>query len=124
MNHYGIPDRLEKMIKKLVKVAEEMDNFDPYSGRKLYSYCYNLGCEDIDVTIAAHHTIFGKLKSSDEFNWSKKIEAAGKKADSLFDEYENGYEGFSKEFQDAFSDEKRFTYTPLVCVIGRRPAWK
>ena len=121
MTHYGIPERLNNTIRALIKTAEKYDNFDPYCGRKLYTYLYDLGCEDINVSLNAHHLIYGKLKFSDQFNFSKKIEVASSKSQSHFKEYTNGYRAFVEEFDSAFSNRRRFTYTPVICARGRKP---
>ena len=122
LSHFGIPERLENTIRALIKTAEIKANFDPYVGRKLYSYLYDLGCRDICVNLSHHHLIFGELNSIDHFNWSKKIEAAGTKSDYSFNEYKNGYEGFAEEFKSAFADHRRFTYTPIICARGCKPS--
>lgn len=121
LNHYGIPPRLERTIAAAMKFLEETVNFDPYAGRKLYSHLYELGYEDIDVDVAAHHLIFGKLKDGDAFNWMKKIEVISKKSNFKFGEYEGGYEEFLEEFNGFFTDPGRFTYTPVILCRGRKP---
>ena len=120
LNHYGIPKRLITTIHRLVEAAEREDNFDPYAGRKLYTYLFDLGCIEIDVSMSAHHLIFGQLNSSDFFNFTKKVHAASKKDPSLFKNYQNGYHGFAEEFNTAFKSSRRFTYTPVICAKGRR----
>lgn len=121
LNHYGISLRLEQTIFSIMKYLEEKKNFDPYAGRKLYSYLYGLGYQDIDIDVAAHHLIFGKLKNTDTFNWMKKIEVLSKKIHYQFEEYEGGYEEFLVEFERFFTDPRRFTYTPVILCKGRKP---
>ena len=57
--HYGIPVSLEKALFGLMGLLEEKANFDPYAGRKFYSFLFDLGFTDIDVDITTHHLIFG-----------------------------------------------------------------
>ena len=106
----------------LTKTLEKNADFDPYVGIKLYSYLYDLGYQDIDVNLAPHHLIFGELKETDAFNWTKKIEVAVKKLGYEFKEYKGGYEEFFEEFMDFFYDPRRFTYTPVISCKGRKPA--
>ena len=120
LTHYGIPQRLSDTIKALVRAAEIDDNFDPYVGRKLYTYLYELGCEGIDVDLSAHHLIFGNMNTTDNFNFSKKVEAAGKKSFSIFNLYPKGYDEFVVEFKKNFSDPRRFLYTPIICAKGHK----
>lgn len=121
LNHFGLSLRLERTVSGIMKQLEEKANFDPYVGRKLYSYLYDLGFQDIGVDVTAHHIIFGELKDSDAFNWLKKVEVAPKKIGFQFEEYEGGYEEFQKEFEESFRNPRRFTYTPLILCRGRKP---
>lgn len=121
LSHFGMPVRLERTVDRIMKELEEKANFDPYVGRKLYSYLYDLGFQDIGVDVTAHHMIFGELRDSDAFNWMKKVEVAPKKIGFKFEEYEGGYEEFVKEFEAFFSNPRRFTYTPLILCRGRKP---
>jgi hypothetical protein len=62
-----------------MKEMEKKFDFDPYVGIKLYSFLYDPGYQDIDVSLAPHHLIFGELEEIDDFNWTKKLEVAVKK---------------------------------------------
>jgi ubiquinone/menaquinone biosynthesis C-methylase UbiE len=121
LSHYGLPPRMERTILDLAQFLMKKADFDFYAGRKLYSYLYDLGYEDIDVTMAAHHLFYGSIKKSDDFNWTKKVEVGIKKFGFDFKEYKGGYEEFHGEFKQCFSDPRRFTYTPVICCRGRKP---
>jgi len=121
LSHYGQSARMDRAIAATMKRLEETANFDPYVGRKLYAFLYDLGFQDIDVKVVAHHQIFGKLKSSDDFNWTKKVEVAAKNSGYDFSEYPGGFEEFLAEFRTFFADPRRFTYTPMICCRGRKP---
>ncbi len=120
LNHYGLSRRLEKALHGIMDAVQKYNNFDPYVGRKCYSYLYDLGCTDIDVSLDAHNLIFGELKETNEFNWRKKVEIAGKNSGYKFEEYEGGYAEFYEEFKQFFNNPKRFTYTPLIACKGRK----
>lgn len=121
LNHYPLPDKMEKILHELVDRMIGKYNFDPYIGRKLYSYQYDLGFRDIHVHLMAQHLIYGEVKSGDDFNWIKKVEMASVKARDLFENYPKGYKGFFQDFTAFFRDPGRFTYTPLIICIGKRP---
>ncbi len=120
LSHYGLSPRLEKTIYGIMSFLEKHENFDPYVGRKLYAYLYDLEYEHIDIRIDAHHCIFGELKETDAFNWMKKAEIAVKNSGYGFDEYEDKFEGFLAEFREFFLDPRRFTYTPVIVCRGRK----
>lgn len=118
LNHYGLSSRLESTIIKISDIVEKNADFDPYIGRKLYSYLYDLGFKEIDVDMNAHHLIFGELSEVDEFNWIRKIKTAARNSGYDFPDYPDGYDGFLNEFKTFFSDPRRFTYTPIISCRG------
>jgi SAM-dependent methyltransferase len=122
LSHFGLSPKLERAIDSAITILEEKANFDPYVGRKLYSLLYDLGYKDIDVSVAAHHLIFGELKDSDAFNWMKKIEVLSSKINFSFDDANWGCKEFSEEFRNFFTDPRRFTYTPVISCRGCKPA--
>jgi len=120
LNHFGLSERLESAINSMAHALKEKMNFDSYAGRKLYSYLYDTGYEDISVSVGAHHVIYGELDDVDEFNWGKKLEIASRKAGLNFAGYAGGCPEFVKDFKRFFSDTRRFSYTPLICAQGRK----
>jgi ubiquinone/menaquinone biosynthesis C-methylase UbiE len=118
LNHYGLSPRLDRAIRGCADALVCHGDFDPWAGRKLYSLLFDLGLKDIDVTLAAHHLIFGEVSEEENFNWITKVAVAGRECRYGFPEYPGGYEEFLKECQDFFNDPRRFTYTPLICCRG------
>ena len=121
LSHFGLSKKLERTILALMRHLEETANFDPYVGRKLYSFLYDLGYKDIKLDVSVHHLIFGELKDTDAFNWFKKVEVISRKINYQFEEYEGGYEEFLEEFNKFFTDPRRFTYTPIISCKGNKP---
>lgn len=121
LSHFGHSPRMERAVAEIMKNLERTANFDAYVGRKLYSFLYDLGYKDIDVKVDAHHQIFGALKHSDDFNWTKKVEVAAKNSGYDFEEYGGGFEEFLAEFRTFFAEPRRFTYTPIISCRGRKP---
>jgi ubiquinone/menaquinone biosynthesis C-methylase UbiE len=120
MSHFEMPKRLEETLQEIFEIGQTKANFDPYAGRKLYSYLYRLNFSDIRAHVEAHHLIYGVLDDVDSYNWLKKIQVGIKRIDFDFHRYNSGYEEFADEFMTFFSDPKRFTYTPLISVSGRK----
>jgi len=121
LSHYELPPKLAEILPKIMAAMDEKFNFDTFAGRKLYSYIYDNSFLNIEMNLEAHHLIYGKAGESDVCNWMKKIEVAAKKVESIFQNYENGYEGFMADFQKFFLDHRRFTYTPLIICKGVKP---
>ena len=121
MSHFGMPERLVQALHGCMAKLETSADFDPHVGIKLYSFLFDLGYEQIDVTLQPHHLIFGELKEQDAFNWGKKIEHAVRRSGYEFLEYEGGYDEFVDEFQRFFANPRRFTYTPVIACRGCKP---
>ena len=121
LSYYQMPPKMEKVLFRLMARLEKEYNFDPYSGRKLYAYLYDLGYQNVQTNVSTHNLIFGKVKKEDLFNWTKKVEVALIKAKELFVNYPDGSDGFFADFIKFFEDPRRFTYTPLILCKGMKP---
>lgn len=121
LNHYELPAKMENILFRLMGRLEQDYDFDPYSGRKLYAYLYDLGFSNIQVHMVAHHLIYGNIRDQDLFNWTKKLEVASMKNKGLFENYPGGYDDFFVDFNKFFIDPRRFTYTPLILCRGMKP---
>jgi ubiquinone/menaquinone biosynthesis C-methylase UbiE len=121
LSHYQLPPMIEILLPRLMKRLEEKFNFDIYSGRKLYSYLYDQGYQDIQANLVAHHLFFGAIKASDVYNWMKKIEVNANRFSDLFEEYPGGCDAFIDDFNKYLIDPRRFTYTPLILCKGMKP---
>jgi SAM-dependent methyltransferase len=122
LNHHPLPEGMEAVIQRLMGVLETHHDFDPYAGRKLYGYLYDLGYEDLKVEMSAHHLIYGQLGETDAYNWLKKMEVTSQKAQGVLEDYPGGKERFFSDFLAFFNDPRRFTYTPIILCKGRKPS--
>jgi len=120
MSHYGINPRLEQAITACMQSLQDKADFDPFVGRKLYSYLYDLGYEEIDAKVDAHHLMFGLMSEKDAFNWRKKLEIINSKYPDLMADYEGGLNKLQEDFQSYINDPRRFTYTPIISCRGRK----
>jgi ubiquinone/menaquinone biosynthesis C-methylase UbiE len=121
MTHYELTGGMQSVIESIVKKLEVDYNFDPFVGRKLYTYLYDNRYTDIEVTVMPHGLIFGNLKSNDQFNWTVKLKVASEKANGTFSEYPGGKDAFFDDFVKFLKDPRRFSYNPLIIAKGRYP---
>jgi SAM-dependent methyltransferase len=121
LNHYELPAPIAAMLPQIMKFVDEKYNFDTFAGRKLYSFLYDNGFEDIDVELMAHNLIYGKIKDKDKFNLMKKVEISAVKAEKMVKSYPGGYRQFYIDLEKYLVDHRRFTYTPLILCKGIRP---
>ena len=121
LSHHELPREMEHVLFRIMERLETEYNFDPYSGRKLYSYMYDLGYRNIQLEVVSYNLIYGAIGKADLFNWRKKTEIALMKMKELFEDYPGGRDGFLFDFDRFFSDPRRFTYTPLIMCKGMKP---
>ncbi|MCK5470135.1 MAG: methyltransferase domain-containing protein [Cyclobacteriaceae bacterium] len=121
LNFHGMSSRLEKTFQQILKELQTKTDFDPFAGRRLYSYLFDLGYENIDVDISIHNLIFGKTNNTDTFNLLKKVEIVPKKLNFKFEEYDGGYDEFYKEVESFLVNPRIFAYTPLILCKGVKP---
>lgn len=120
LGHFGASERLERTMRNVVLAMQRQYGFDPFVGRKLYSYLYDLGCQDIEVRMSAHHLIYGELSEIDRFNWLSKAEATRNTTGLFADDYPGGYEEFRSELCIYLDHPRRFIYTPLIMCKGKK----
>lgn len=119
MNFHGASPRLEKALKKVLQSLQEKGNFDPFVGRKLYSYLFDLGYRDIAVDVSSHHLTYGELDRRNALNWVTKIETIAGKGFIDFSEF-GGRARFDQEIREFLDDPRRFIYSPLIMCRGVR----
>jgi len=121
LNHYGYSGKLQRTLESLTRIFERECNFDPFAGRTLSSYLYDLGFDDIQVDVSIKSLVYGQIAEIEYFNWMRKIEKIPKVIQYEFEEYKGGYDEFAREFESFINDPRRFYYIPLVCCRGRKP---
>ena len=121
LTHYPLDSKLEEDLLRVMEVLQANRFFDPYIGRKLYSFFHRASLSEIKVHFSAHHLFYGNLSETDEFNWLAKI-------DQLMELQRRGtvrldvdLGKFKERFFDFLKSPERFTYTPFILVEGRRP---
>ena len=125
LTHYELPAGMNDMLHKIMDRLENKFNVDVYAGRKLYSYLFDLGFEQINASLVVHHLFYGdNIRDEDIFNWIKKLEVTSKWMDDLFETYPGGYEAFYDDFRQFLLNPRRFTYTPLIICKGRKREYR
>lgn len=117
MNFHGASPKLELTLARVMEALQERGNFDPFVGRKLYGYLYDLKYRNIRVDVSSHHVTYGELSDADVLNWLTKVETVASKGYVDFSEF-GGVRGFCKEFRKFLASPRRFIYSPLVMCRG------
>ena len=121
LNYYELSEPMAAILPRIMNFIDEQYNFDTFVGRKLYSFLYDNGFENIEVELMAHNLIYGEIKDKDKFNLVKKIEMSEKKVESLIESYPGGYKQLKSDFVKYLAAPRLFTYTPLLLCKGKKP---
>ncbi len=120
--HYELPKAAMDMLHQIMSAIDERYNVDTFIGRKLYSFLYDAGLNNIHVELMAHNLFYGEIKDSDRFNLTKKIETAGRAVNDLIESsYPGGYRQLYDDFMRYLDDPRRLSYTPLLLCKGYKP---
>jgi len=120
LTHYDIPAPLAATLQAIMASLDRHNNFDTYVGRKLYSFLYDSGFQNIEVDLMAHNLFYGEIRETDKYNWTKKMGIAAKKSKTLIEKYPGGQRQFYLDFEKYIGDPRRFSYTPLLLCKGIR----
>lgn len=118
---FELPKRIRAFLPRIVKSVEERLGFDPFAGRKLYSYLYDLGYENITVGLMEHHLIYGPIREGDAFNWTLKMRKLAELLEGEWEAYPGGKDAFLVDFASFLPQPRRFIYTPLILCKGEKP---
>lgn len=121
LGHYGYSERLQQTLTEVMTLLEKDFDFDPYAGRRLYGYLYDLGFTEIYCSVEMHHLIYGSADEKDIYNWLRKVEVAAQKSGCSFSAYGGNFKLFRDEAEEFIRSSKRFTYTPLIIARGIKP---
>lgn len=121
LTHYDVPAPLAATLFAIMDSLDKQNNFDIFIGRKLYSFLYDNGFQNIEVELMAHNLLYGTIRDRDKYNWTKKMEMAAKVSKGVIDGYPGGPEQFYSDVDRFIGDPRRFSYTPLVLCKGSVP---
>ena len=121
MTHHPLEEDMALAIDGLIAHLEAYADWDPYLGRKLFTFFHDLGFRDINLKLEAHHLIPGAMTPTDEHNWLSKLKIAAGNSGYIFPELTGGFDEFFSRTAGLLSDPRRLTYTPLILCRGLRP---
>jgi ubiquinone/menaquinone biosynthesis C-methylase UbiE len=120
MSHYPLEPRLEIQLREIASELERTKFWDPYAGRKIYSYYAENGLSDVQVRLIPHHLIYGESNPRDIANWKQKLEIIDQLTKAGTIRLSFDLEKFKTEFFKFFENPNRFSYSPLILVEGRK----
>jgi ubiquinone/menaquinone biosynthesis C-methylase UbiE len=104
---------------RVVTSALAGDGFDPYVGRKLYTYAYRAGLVGLNARIEPYHTIFGAADEQTRSLWELKLDIARPKIIQILGPEKAG--NLIRCFLAHLQDPESITYSVAFTVVGVKP---
>lgn len=121
LSHYPLAPHIQEQLNELSQRLEELKLWDPYAGRKLFSYFYEASFDNIRVHMIPHHLIYGVADQRDLDNWTRKLEQMEELSKKGVLKLSFDLSSFKNEFFAFFENPQRFSYSPLFLVEGEKP---
>lgn len=118
LTHYPVDPNFERKVQGVIEALMKRKLFDPFAGRRLYSYFRKSELECVKVHVEAHHLFYGELAPRDEDNVLAKLDRLIDFQHSKGVLFGTDMVLFKEDFMRFFRSPERFSYTPLILVEG------
>lgn len=116
--HYPVDKDVQEGMEAAVRGLSKT-GFDPFIGRKLFSYIHAAGLSEIDVRIDPYHLIAGSADEQTMHLWRLKLDIAQPaRSQALGDE--EAARVLADKFLDYLARPDTLTYSVSFTVVGRR----
>jgi ubiquinone/menaquinone biosynthesis C-methylase UbiE len=119
LTHFPVKACLQKQIEKIGKMIADNQGFDPYVGRKLYSFFKQAGLKDIDIEIDKYHNIYGTIDAKNLSLWEAKMEIAEPEIARAMGS-KNKAKKLIKDYIDYLKDDNTITFSIMFTAYGKK----
>ena len=119
LTHFPVKERLQKQIEKIGKMIADNQGFDPYVGRKLYSFFKQAGLKEIQIEIDKYHNIFGKIDAKNLALWEAKMEIAEPEIARAMG-CKNKAKKLINDYIDYLKDDNTLTFSIMMTAYGKK----
>jgi ubiquinone/menaquinone biosynthesis C-methylase UbiE len=116
--HYPEDPVVQGTVEKVVR-ALSSTGFDPFVGRKLFSFAHAAGLKNIDVQVECYHLIAGQIEPAILEQWELKLEIAGPQLARLLGSEREAREQ-SRRFLEYLCRPDTLTYSTVFTVTGEK----
>ena len=116
--HYPEDSLVQATVEKVVR-ALGATGFDPFVGRKLFSFAYNAGLKNINVQAECYHLIAGQAEPAILEQWRLKLDIAGPQLAQLLGGETEAREQ-SRRFLEYLRRPDTLTYSTVFTVTGEK----
>jgi ubiquinone/menaquinone biosynthesis C-methylase UbiE len=116
--HYPQDDELERDLQAVVEALSKT-GFDPFVGRKLFSYAKAVGLVDVKVRTDSYHLIAGKIDADNFKLWELKLDIALPAAAKVLGS-QQAAQALKQRFLQYLLREDSLTYSVVFTVVGTK----
>jgi ubiquinone/menaquinone biosynthesis C-methylase UbiE len=116
--HYPEDPLVQATVEKVVR-ALGATGFDPFVGRKLFSFAYNAGLKNINAQAECYHLIAGQAEPAILEQWRLKLDIAGPQLAQLLGSETEASEQ-SRRFLAYLRRPDTLTYSTVFTVTGEK----
>lgn len=116
--HYPEDPEVQGTVEKVVR-ALAPTGFDPFVGRKLFSFAQRAGLKKIGVQVECYHLIAGEIEPAILEQWELKLEIAGPQLARLLGSKSEAREQ-SERFLNYLRRPDTLTYSIVFTVTGEK----
>ena len=117
--HYPEDAEMQRTSEKVVD-ALAATGFDPFVGRKLFSFAQKAGLQHIDVQVESYHLIAGVVGPEILKQWELKLEIAAPQLKKVLGS-ETAAKEHAKRFLEYLRRPDTLTYSTVFTVSGKKP---
>jgi len=117
--HYPEDVEMQQTSEKVV-TALAATGFDPFVGRKLFSFAQRAGLQHIDVQVESYHLIAGVVGPEILKQWELKLEIAAPQLKKVLGS-ETAAREHAKRFLEYLRRPDTLTYSTVFTVSGKKP---
>jgi ubiquinone/menaquinone biosynthesis C-methylase UbiE len=117
--HYPEDAVMQQNSEKVV-TALAATGFDPFVGRKLFSFAQKAGLQHIDVQVESYHLIAGVVGPEILKQWELKLEIAAPQLKKVLGS-ETAAKEHAKRFLEYLRRPDTLTYSTVFTVSGKKP---
>lgn len=117
--HYPEDFELQALIHQVVE-GLQTTGFDPFVGRKLYSFAKNAGLDVVDLRVEGYHIVAGRIDDRDCAHWDIKLDIALPAIAAIV-----GSARVARDLKHRFiaylQRNDTLTYSVMFTCVGRKP---
>ncbi|MDT7041209.1 methyltransferase domain-containing protein [Candidatus Nitronereus thalassa] len=116
--HFPEDEDLEPLVHEVVNYLRTK-GFDPFLGRKLFTFCHRATLQDVSVRVDSYHLIAGEIDAVNYELWKLKLDIALPQMVQALGNTEKAHE-VQDRFLAYLKREDTLTYSVLFTVTGRK----